>query len=654
MSMPRLICALVVSCLSLAPAWAASERRPPLRKAAAEEAYSARVIVQYRSGSALMRAQSAAATVRPQHAASMGARLGLVLKDGWVLGPRMQALRGQGLSSADLAQRLAAQPDVEWAVVDGRQQAYGVVPNDTFYGSGQSAPYPVVGQWYLRAPDATFVSSINAVGAWATTTGASTVTVAVLDTGIRPEHPDFKRADNTSKLYTGYDFIGPEPGTTTDFTTAGDGNGRDADPTDPGDFCSGSTSSWHGTQTASLIGAATDNSIGLASVGREVMVLPVRVLGKCGGYDSDIIAGMRWAGGISADPVANTHPAKVLNMSLGSDGACSAAYQSVFNDLYAAGVSVVVAAGNGVDTPAPGGGIGVGTPANCPHAIAVAGVRHAGTKVGYSNLGPEVVVAAPAGNCINLTGNCLYPIMTATNAGTTTPSTSTYTDMLDAALGTSFSAPMVAGTVGLMLSVNPALTPDEIRLALKGGARAFPATGASSSSITQCVAPSASAPQDECYCTTSTCGAGMLDVAGAVARVVPGNTVAPYVVVAASSSAPTAGASITLSSTGSGAFGGRSIASYAWTVTSGAASGAISGSATGSSATLATTAAGDVTVQLTVTDSGGHAASQSTTVSVQAAPASGGGGGGGGGGGAFAPAWLALLALGVLALRRRG
>ena len=651
-SLPRLICALVVCCLSLAPAWAASERRPPVRKPAAEEPYAGRVIVKYKAESALMRAQSAsAAAPRPQHAATMGARLGLVLRDGWVLGPRTQALRGQGVASADLAARLAAQPEVEWAIVDGRKRVAGVVPNDTFYGGGQSSPYPAVGQWYLRAPDATFVSAINAVGAWATTIGSTSVTVAVLDTGIRPEHPDFKRGDGSTKLYAGYDFIAAEPGKPTDFTTAGDSDGRDADPSDPGDACSGDPSSWHGTQTASLIGAATDNSIGLASVGREVMIQPVRVLGTCGGYDSDIQAAMRWAAGVSADPVVNPHPAQVLNMSLGSDGACNKAYQDVFNELYAKGVNVVVAAGNGVDTPAPGGGVAVGTPANCPHAISVAGVRHAGTKVGNSNLGPENVIAAPAGNCINTAPGspCLYPIMTATNAGTTTPSSSTYTDMFDAAIGTSFSAPQVAGAIALMLSVNASLTPDDVKLALQGGARPFPTSG-SASDVVQCKAPSAT-PQDECYCTTTTCGAGMLDVASSVARAVPGNTIGPYLVVSASSLAPTAGSNVSLSSAGSGAFDHRSIASYAWAVTAGGSIASISGSATGASATLAVSAAGPVTVQLTAIDSGGHSSTKSVSLDVQAAPSPAPSSGGGGG--ASAPAWLALLALGVLALRRR-
>jgi serine protease len=183
-----------------------------------------------------------------------------------------------------------------------------------------------VGQWYLRAPDSTFVSAINALGAWAFSTGSKQVTVAVLDTGVRPDHPDLNR-----KLHAGYDFL-------SDISGANDGSGRDPDASDPGDFarrgdCGNPqfmASSWHGTQVAGIVGAATDNGLGIAGVGRDVMVLPVRVLGACGGTDSDIIAAMRWAAGLSSDvggasPVANQNPAKVINLSLGSAGGGGAA-----------------------------------------------------------------------------------------------------------------------------------------------------------------------------------------------------------------------------------------------------------------------------------------------------------------------------------------
>ena len=143
---------------------------------------------------------------------------------------------------------------------------------------------------------------------------------------------------------------------------ANDGDGRDADASDPGDWltlaevqqtgaarsigCSTAgpeDSSWHGTQTSGLIGALPNNGIGMAGVGRNVRVLPVRVLGKCGGCDSDIIAGMRWAAGLRVPGVpANPNPARVLNLSLGGEGACSAAYQDAIAAINAVGAVVVV------------------------------------------------------------------------------------------------------------------------------------------------------------------------------------------------------------------------------------------------------------------------------------------------------------------------
>ncbi|MEK8051518.1 S8 family serine peptidase [Ideonella sp. DXS22W] len=617
--------------------------------APAEAAGDARVIVQYKRGAALL----AASPRQPQHAAALGTRLALTLSNGRVLGERMQALRGKGLSSSALAARLAAQPDVEWAVVDGRK-SITAAPNDPFFGAGQTAVTPVVGQWFLRAPDSTIVSATNAVGAWDITTGSASITVAVLDTGVRFDHPDL-----ASKLYAGYDFVRSA------IEVDGSG-GTDADASDPGDWnssCSSTRSSWHGTQVAGLIGAATDNGVGVAGLGRNVMVLPVRVLGACGsGYDNDIIAGMRWAAGLSNDSscsasstpsaTCNPHPARVLNLSLGGSGSCGSAYQTVITELVAANVAVVVAAGN--DT-----GHAVNSPANCTGAIAVAGIRHAGTKVGYSNLGPQVAIAAPAGNCINVAegSECLYPLMTTLNLGSTTPGASGYSDSFThPSLGTSFAAPLVAGTVALMRSLDATLTPAQIKTHLQTSARSFPATGGTDGTVVACRAPSAT-DQLECYCTTTTCGAGMLDAAAAV-NLAYQATLAPTAAVSASTSAPTAGQSVTLDGSGSSASGGRTIASYAWAITSGGSLASFTGATNGVTATLATSAAGSVTVSLTVTDSAGVSRSTSTTLTVAAAPVAttpvtSTTSSGGGGGGALGLGWLAGLGLVVIALRAR-
>jgi serine protease len=597
------------------------------------------------------------------------------MQDGRVLGERTQSLRGQGLTSSALAAKLRLQDDVEWAVVDERRHA-SAAPNDPLYAANARIS-PVVGQWYLRAPDAAVtsaatpvVASINAEAAWAITDGTAAITVAVLDTGVRFDHPDFVKADGTSKLWPGYDFI-------SSTATAGDGGGRDADPSDPGDWTTSgqcgtdpttrqpipaTNSSWHGTQTAGLVGAATDNSVGMASVGRNTMVLPVRVLGKCGGVDSDIIAAMYWSAGLpipgdTTTPV-NPHPAQVLSLSLGQTGSCPVSYTDVMAALNAAKVTVVVAAGNS-------SGLAVEAPANCPGALAVAGVRHIGSKVGYSSIGPQVAIAAPAGNCVNATGACLYPILTTVNKGTTTPSTSGYTDASAPSLGTSFSTPIVAGTVALMLAVDPTLTPSAIAAKIKATARPFPTTGAGVDATTglpvgACKAPS-TVQQAECYCTTSTCGAGLLDAGAAVAAAVPA-VATPTVAITASSSTVTAGLSVTLSASGATANGGRSIAGYQWAISSGSGSAAFSGSTTGSTATLLASAAGSVVVSLTVTDSAGATGSANTTLTVNAAPvvSSGTGSsssnnaspGSGGGGGAMSAGWVALLGVAAWTLRR--
>ncbi|MFT3664055.1 S8 family peptidase [Piscinibacter sp.] len=492
----------------------------PLAATAADAAPTARVIVKFKADSTALRKQVQSATQRHEaQAAALGSRLGLALGAGRGVGENTQVVFAAGLDSDALAARLSREADVEYAVPDRRKQR-AAAPNDPLYGTGpalnpaQQSGGPVAGQWYLRAPDPSALSAINAEAAWSVPAATlAPVVVAVLDTGVRFDHPDL-----AGKLLPGYDMVGDVP-------TANDGDGRDSDPSDPGDFltqadidtgnfdpCTSediSGSSWHGTQVSGIIGAATDNGIGMAGVGRErVRVLPVRVLGKCGGFDADILAGMRWAAGITVDGLTNPNPAKVLNLSLGGSGACSSAYRDAVAQISARGVVIVASAGNGA-------GHAVSEPANCSGVIGVGGLRHEGDKVGYSDIGPELSLSAPAGNCVTASGACLYPILTTANSGAYDPVAGSagaiYTDAFNATVGTSFSAPLVAGTAALMLSVKPELTPAQLRQLLMRSARPFPVY----SDIANCRAPDGT-EQDQCNCTTSTCGAGMLDADAAV------------------------------------------------------------------------------------------------------------------------------------------
>jgi serine protease len=527
--LPAFVC--VATLFALAPAAHAQTAGAP----------AARVIVKFREGSSLhIAAASAARTGAPiANAAALGQRIGRALVDGPSVSERAQVVHATGITSEELAARLAQEPDVEYAVPDQRKHI-AVSPNDPLYPNGVPGNGPAVGQWYLRAPSSTVTSSMSVEAAWAVTTGNAAIVVADIDTGVRFEHPDLLAVGAGGNLLPGYDMI-------SDPATANDGDGRDRDASDPGDWVTdaeisqqggpfyhcaptATSSSWHGTQTAGLIAARTDNGIGMASVGRTVRLLPVRALGKCGGFDSDIIAGMRWAAGLSVPGVPNnTTPARVVNMSLGGDGPCLMQYQDAVSEVIARGVVIVVSAGNSA-------GHAVSTPANCPGVIAVAGLRHVGTKVGFSNLGPEVTLAAPAGNCVNLAADapCLYPILTTSNTGTTTPASSTYTDSFNTSLGTSFSAPLVAGTVALMLSAQPSLTLSQVRDILQVSARPFPPPGGTAGDGTPllaCTAPqfdSTGAPIDqlECSCTTTTCGAGMLNAGAAVLAAKAGDATA--------------------------------------------------------------------------------------------------------------------------------
>jgi serine protease len=521
--------ALAALCVAATLAMAPRSQAATVVTRGSEE--TGRVIVKFKADSPVLRAQALSATApETSRAQALGARLGLRMRGGASISDRTQVMFADGISSETLAQRLATQDDIEYAVPDGRERHFSA-PNDPLYAAGVVGNGPAVGQWYLRAPAGEVKSSLDVETAWQITTGSPNIVVAVLDTGVRFDHPDLQPVASGGNLLPGYDMI-------SDAVNANDGDGRDADASDPGDWltqaeisqvggrfyqCTTSPedSSWHGTQMSGLIAALTNNGLGMASIGRNVRVLPVRVLGKCGGAQSDIIAAMRWAAGLSVPGVpANPNPARVINLSLGSASPCDAAYQDVVNQVTAAGTVIVVAAGNGT------GGYAVTRPANCVGVVAVAAIRHVGTKVGYSNLGPEVAISAPGGNCVNpgLNDPCLYPLLSTWNSGTTTPKDPTYIDSYNYFYGTSLSTPLVAGTVALMLSAQPTLTPYQVRALLQSSARPFPTTGGDTSDgpVAQCTAPRIDIfgnplPQLECYCTTDTCGAGLLNAGTAVA-----------------------------------------------------------------------------------------------------------------------------------------
>jgi serine protease len=625
------------------------------------------VIVRFKADAQILRQHALAARasasmvsdVLESRARIMASRSGRSLSSGAAVGDRTQVLRATGVDAATLARELAADPDVEFAEPNGRQRRL-TAPNDPLYAAqpmGLRSRGPDAGQWYLRAPQAPVVSSIDIETAWARTTGSPSVVVAVLDTGVRFEHPDLGRVAAGGKLLPGYDFV-------TNVTVANDGSGRDSDPSDPGDWvttsetttstfrdCLAADSSWHGTATASLVGASTNDAVGMAGTAPGVRVLPVRVLGKCYGVDSDIQAGMRWAAGIPVAGVPdNPNPAKVLNMSLGGSSACSASYQAAVDEILARGVVIVAAAGNSAGGP-------VGTPASCNGVIAVAALRHVGTKVGFSDLGPQITIAAPGGNCINIGDSdaCVYPILSAVDSGSQGPAGPTWTDSFNITVGTSFSSPLVAGTVGLMFSAQPALTPAQVRSALQATARPFPTTGADNGGdptpVPQCRAPSSSVEQLQCYCTTGLCGAGMLDAGAAVSVVA---TLAARISV--DTATPTAGSPVVLSSGSSSTGPGRQLTAWSWAIVNGGGIASVfNGVTNGASASLTPSGAGSFTVRLIVTDDLGLTASSEQVVTVAAAPVSptpvtpsptpvSGGGG------AMSWPWLMLLILAVAAL----
>lgn len=315
--------------------------------------------------------------------------------------------------------------------------------------------------------------------AWGTSTGKGVV-VGVIDTGITA-HPDLTGSTTSvlgGNVIAGYDFISKA-------SSAGDGNGRDSNPTDMGDGDSANDSSWHGTHVAGIIGALR-NSSGVVGVAPDVKIEPLRVLGRGSGTEADIITAIYWGSGTYSGGglPANRNPAKILNMSLGGYGSCSRAMQTAINKAVSKGVAVVVATGNG-DEYGDGLPLKYSAPANCKNVIRVTASTVTGKRASYSNYGTSsapATIAAPGGSgpgnvlCGPTRANC-SEIFSTWNLGATTVGDPGYGWMS----GTSMAAPHVSGVAALIAARHPRWSPARLAQALQ-----YSATTMRSCSSTRC------------------------------------------------------------------------------------------------------------------------------------------------------------------------
>jgi serine protease len=449
-----------------------------------------------------------------------------------------------------IAQRLRARPDVAWVELNQRERRLSL-PNDPQFNSTNP------GQWWLKAYGGTSGNAINDrlrgvpdfARAWQLPGGNGigsrpAAVVAVLDTGITC-HSDLGNLSGScigGSILPGYDFVGgPDNPANAAFDPNGvafanDGDRRDDDPRDPGDWvstadksgnaaafadCAVEDSSWHGTIIAGIIAAQTNNSLGVAGIHWAGKVLPVRVAGKCGASVADIVDGMRWAAGLAVPGVPlNPNPARIVNVSFGGTAACGSAYQTAIDELRALGVVVVAAAGNEFTAPT--------RPANCAGAVGVVALNRDGFKSNYSNFGSALAEhgiatvggddgdgnASDSGRWGPVLGDS--GLVTLFNTGLTTPQTADYARLY----GTSFSAPVVAGTLALMLHVNPGLSWTQLTTGLRLSARPHV--------VSTLMGACSSNNPGRCICNTSSCGAGILDAQQALLYAAnPGTYVAP-------------------------------------------------------------------------------------------------------------------------------
>lgn len=401
------------------------------------------------------------------------------------------ASRKLSRSEADaFMKQLRADPSVEYVQPDYIKHAMDVTPNDPKFAELQ---------W-----DFTNVAGgMNAQQAWDAGNGEGVV-VAVIDTGY-VDHEDLD-----ANIVPGYDFVsyyGQVEDGQQYPDVAGDGDGRDPDAHDPGDWIDSgmagwcglpaSNSSWHGTHVAGTVAAVTNNHLGIAGVAYGAKVQPVRVLGHCGGTTSDIADAIIWASGGHVDGVPdNDNPAEVINLSLGGSGSCAndPVTQEAIDGAISRGTTVVVAAGNEARDAANS------SPASCKGVITVGAVGHDGEISWFSNYGATVTLAAPGGDAQSSSDGNNHWIWSLGNAGAHEPVASPDGDALIGMIGTSQATPHVAATAALMQAaavsagLDP-LAPKRIKALMRATAKPFG------------VQPPSSTPL----------GAGILDAAAAVA-----------------------------------------------------------------------------------------------------------------------------------------
>ena len=314
-------------------------------------------------------------------------------------GIRLGAPQAGGVSVEQAASTLEDIPGVDWAYPDYPVWAT-VEPDDP--------GFPLY-QWHYRA--------ISLPEAWDVSTGQDApVTVAVIDTGISPSHPDL-----VGKSVPGWDFVG-----------------NDDDPTDT------PSRSSHGTHVSGTIAAATDNGIGVAGVSWGAMIMPVRVLDSSGnGSYALVMEGIEWA---------VQHGAQVINMSLGGSTYPGQAFEAAIRNAYSRGITLVAATGNDY-------GQAVLYPAAFPEVIAVGATLKDNSLASYSNVGPQVTVTAPGGSTVP---NPPDGVFSTALTRASTSSGYTWANGYEFMHGTSMATPHVSGLAALLLSRFGPMSPDAV------------------------------------------------------------------------------------------------------------------------------------------------------------------------------------------------